>query len=128
MPKVVIADDEEFVRRFIRTVLESIGFKVVAEVEKGDELFAVMQKFNPDILILDINMPKLTGIEFLNEYYNKFPKTCIIILTSQTSFKLLEEASEVGTRCFLRKDLPVEKMIEAIQKAWSTFQMEKHNV
>jgi len=128
MTKVVIADDEEFVRRFIKAVLDSIGFNVVAEVERGDELFAVMQKTNPDILILDINMPKLTGIEFLNDYSYKFPKTCIIVLTSQTSFKVLEKASDKGTRCFLRKDLPVEKMIEAIQRAWSTFQMETNNV
>lgn len=121
MVKVVIADDEEFVRAFLRSVLESLNFNVIAEVERGDEVYEVMTKNNPDILFLDINMPKSTGMEFLQYYSHKFPKTCIIILTSATSFTLMEKASAAGVSCFLRKDLPVEKMIAAINKTWSEF-------
>lgn len=121
MVRVVLADDEEFVRLFLRSVMASLSFKVVAEVGKGNEVFYVMKETNPDILFLDINMPNLTGIEFLKRHSKEFPKTCIIILTSSTSFKLIEEAIAEGISCFMRKDLPIDQMIPAIKKTWSNF-------
>jgi len=124
MPSVVIADDEEFVRYFLNSVMDSIFFKVVAEVEKGDELLDVMNQTQPDILLLDVNMPNLTGIEFLKEHAQKFPKTCVIILTSAASETLVAEAAESGARCFLRKDTPIEKMVLAIQQTWTRFRRE----
>lgn len=124
MVRVVLADDEEFVRYFLKSVMASLSFKVVAEVENGNKLFSVMKKTHPDILFLDINMPNITGIEFLREHASKFPKTCVIILTSATSFKLMEEASTDGASCFLRKDMPIEKMVLAIEKTWTTFKEE----
>lgn len=124
MVKVVLADDEEFVRHFLRNVMESLSFNVVAEVERGDEVFSVMKNTSPDILLLDINMPNLTGIEFLKHYSHQFPKTCIIILTSASSFKTVEEASKEGVNCFIRKDMPIEQMMLSIQKTWSTFKKE----
>lgn len=124
MPNVVIADDEEFVRYFLKSILESIFYKVIEEVEKGDELPEVMEQLQPDMLFLDINMPNLTGIEFLKEYASNFPKTCIIILTSSASANLIDEASRAGAKCFLRKDTPVEKMVEAIQNTWEEFRKE----
>lgn len=122
MVKVVIADDEEFVRKFIVSIVQSLSFHVVAEAATGDEVYAVMKKTNPDILFLDINMPNLTGIEFLKRYSREFPKTCIIILTSAASFESMEEASTHGAHCFLRKDLPVEKMLIGIENAWAAFE------
>lgn len=127
MTRVVIADDEEFVRYFLRTVMDSLSYDVVAEVEKGDELVSVMEEQYPDLLLLDINMPNLTGLEFLKDYAFNFPQTCIIILTSATSAALVNEASAKGAKCFLRKDTPIEKMVAAIKQTWTDFEKE-HNV
>ena len=124
MTKVVVADDEEFVRYFLRSVMGALSFKIAAEVKKGDELYSVMKKTHPDILFLDINMPNMTGIDFLQNYASEFPKTCFIILTSAASFNLLEEASSGGANCYLRKDMPIEKMMLAIEKTWSLFKEE----
>jgi len=115
MVKVVLADDEEFVRYFLRTVMNSLHFSVVAEVERGDEVFSVVKKNHPDILFLDINMPNFTGLEFLKRYSREFPKTCIIILTSANSFQLMEETSTEGANCFIRKDTPIELMVAKIE-------------
>lgn len=117
MIKVVLADDEKFVRQFLRRVGEALSFKVIAEVEKGDDVYQVVKNTSPDILFLDINMPNYTGLEFLKNYAQEFPKTCIIILTSASSFQLVEEVSRKGAY-FIRKDTPIEKMLQAIQKAW----------
>jgi len=121
MVKVIIADDEEFVRKFLVSVMQSLSFQVVAEVDKGDEVFSAMKKTHPDILLLDVNMPNLTGLEFLKMYSKEFPKTCIIVLTSAASFESMETASMYGINCFLRKDLPIEKMLMGIQTAWTSF-------
>lgn len=125
MVKVVLADDEEFVRLFLKTVMSMLSFSVVAEVEKGDEVYETMVRTKPDILLLDINMPNLTGLEFLKRYSREFPHTCIIILTSANSFQVVEEASAKGASGFIRKDTPVEQMVLSIEKAWSEFKKEK---
>lgn len=125
MVKVVLADDEEFVRLFLKTVMSMLSFNVVAEVEKGDDVYSIMKNTNPDILLLDINMPNLTGIEFLKRYSKEFPKTCIIILTAANSFQVVEEASAKGVSGFIRKDTPVEQMVSIIEKTWSQFKGEK---
>lgn len=125
MVKVVLADDEEFVRLFLKTVMSMLSFNVIAEVERGDEVYSIMAQTKPDILLLDINMPNLTGLEFLERYSKDFPHTCIVILTSANTFQAVEEASEKGASCFIRKDTPVEQMVSIIEKTWSKFKEEK---
>ena len=122
MIKVILADDEELVRYFLRTVLEKLSYDIVAEVEKGDKLYNVMQEKQPDMLSLHINMPNLSGIEFLKKYTQEFPKTCIIILTSAALTTLIGESSLIGVKCFLRKDTPVDEMLKTIEKTWLEFQ------
>lgn len=124
MPTVVLADDEEFVRYFIKSIMESIYYEVVAEVESGDELVNVMHQQSPDILLLDINMPNLTGAEFLRDHAGNFPNTCIIILTSSSKIPILR-ATETAAKCFLRKDTPLEEMVEAIETTWANFKKGK---
>lgn len=121
MPNVVIADDEDYVRDLIRAVLESIGYKVVAEAGRGDKLPDIMTEQQPDLLFLDIDMPGLSGTEFLSQYGQDYPNTCIIILTSKTLVSLIDEKSLIGAKCFLNKETPIEEMIEAIKKTWAQF-------
>lgn len=125
MPKVIIADDEEFVRYFLKSLLESINYELVAEVETGDKLIGIMNETQPDILLLDINMPNLTGIDFLKNYSATFPKTCIIILTSASLATLFGEPALANASCFLNKSTPVSQISEAIQKTWADFKEEK---
>ena len=122
MPKVLIADDEEFVRSFLKTTLESYGFEVVGEVETGDELFSELNKKHPDILLLDLNMPNMTGDDFLKEHAKEFPRTCFIMLTSIP----VEEMSNKdvvlsNVSCCIRKDTSVIEMMFKIKKAWGQF-------
>lgn len=121
MVKVVLADDEEFVRLFLKKVMQSLSFQVVEEVEKGDELLSVVERTQPDMLFLDIDMPNLTGIEFLQKYAFRFPQTCIVLLTSSCLTTLIGETSISNVQCFLKKGTPIEEMIEIIKQAWGNF-------
>lgn len=125
MPKVIIADDEEFIRSYLRTFLDAIDYEVVDEVDAGDKLIGSVQKYQPDILLLDINMPNLTGIEFLEQYSHMFPKICVIILTSMPLSTLMGEPSLARANCFLNKRTPVSQISDAIQKTWKDFKEEK---
>lgn len=124
MPRVVIADDEEYIRIFLTTMLSTIKYDVVAEVETGGKLFDTMLEHRPDILFLDINMPELTGIEYLEAFSKSFPKTCTIILTSAALSDLIGEPALKEARCFLRKDTPVDEMIKIIDRTWNDFKKE----
>jgi len=121
MPSVILADDEEFVRYFLKTVMDTLFFDVVAEIDKGDELIDAMREYQPNVLLLDINMPKLTGLEFLEQYASEFSQTCIIILTSATSASLMNKISTNGVKCFIRKDTPPDKMMLQIKECWEKF-------
>lgn len=121
MPTVVIADDEDYIRDLIRAILESINYQVVAEAGRGDKLPDIMTEQQPDILFLDIDMPGLSGTEFLSKYARDYPKTCIIILTSKVLSSLINEESLIGARCFLNKNTPVDEMIGAIKRTWAQF-------
>lgn len=121
MPTVVIADDEDYIRDLIRAILESIDYQVVAEVGRGDNLPAVMTEQQPDLLFLDIDMPGLSGIEFLSKYAENYPKTCIIILTTKVLSSLINEKSLIDVKCFLNKNTPIDEMVEAIKTTWAQF-------
>lgn len=121
MPNVIIADDDDDVRDFLKSVLASINFEVVAEVGRGDKLPDIMTEQQPDILFLDINMPGLSGTEFLRKHSFDYPKTCIIILTTQALATMVNEESLVGANCFLRKDTPTKEIIKAIKTTWTQF-------
>lgn len=125
MAKVLIADDEEYVRFFLRTILEPLSFDIVGEVENGNDLLSTMESTLPDILLLDINMPNLTGVEFLQKYGHKFHKTCVIILTSVSLMSLVGEKSISGVQCFLSKNTPVKDMISAIEQTWEEFKKQQ---
>ena len=121
MARVIIADDEEFVRIFLRDTLKEFCFDVVAEVDNGLDLVEIMREHKPDILLLDINMPNLTGKDFLDQYSHNFPETCIIILTSIASANYIKHER---IQAVLRKDLNILDLMAAIEEAWNQFKEE----
>lgn len=121
MARVIIADDEDFVRFYLKSTLEDFHFQVQAEASSGIELLQLMNESAPDILLLDINMPNMTGIDFLKTQASKFPFTCIIMLTAVTNEKMMEECKELGASNFLRKDLEILELIDSIEETWTEF-------
>lgn|SRR5574344_485466 len=122
MPSVIIADDEEFVRYFMKQVMDNLYYDVIAEVQDGKELVGIMEEKAPDILILDINMPHMTGLEFLQQYAKLFTNTCIIILTSAVSSDIFNKISQTEIKYYLlRKDTPPEQMGDWVEDYWKAF-------
>ena len=114
--KIIIADDHMMIREGLKQLLELDGtMKVIAEANDGEECLNLLnRKIHPDILLLDINMPKKNGIEVL-EYIkqNKIPVK-VLILTVHNEVEYLLKAVDIGIDGYLLKDSSYDELKEAI--------------
>ncbi|PLX90696.1 MAG: DNA-binding response regulator [Desulfuromonas sp.] len=108
--KVVLADDHIMLRHGIRSIIENVqGFEVVGEANDGAELITLLHKVTPDLVVLDISMPKIRGIEAAGEIKIIFPEIKILILTMHKSGQYLHHALAAGVDGYLLKgDAPKE--------------------
>jgi DNA-binding NarL/FixJ family response regulator len=116
MIRVVLADDQTLVRRGIRSLLELAGdVEVVAEAADGDEAVSAITRERPDAVLLDVRMPKRTGIEVLHALQagNALPPT--ILLTTFDDDEALLEGVKAGARGYLLKDVSLEQLTDAIR-------------
>jgi DNA-binding NarL/FixJ family response regulator len=103
--RVVVADDHPVVRFGVKNMLESeSGFEVVGEAEDGDIAITETLELEPDILLLDVQMPRLPGLEALRAIMSKSPRVKIIMLTGTISTQQIIEALQIGARGIVLKD------------------------
>ena len=116
--RVLLADDEAHVRLFVRALLTTMGCQVVAEAANGKEAVDLFDKVQPDLVMLDINMPVMDGLAALTELRRKSDKVAIVMLTSLASSDVVEQCLAAGANYHLRKDLPVSELKEEIRDTW----------
>ncbi|MGC4034575.1 MAG: response regulator transcription factor [Chitinophagaceae bacterium] len=113
--RLVIADDHPMLVEGLKKVLEEIdGVQVVACVENGLQLISILRKVKVDVVLLDLQMPKLDGIDSLRLVKKDFPKLKIIIFTNYGQQKLIREIKLLGADGFLLKDSTSTVLKEAI--------------
>ena len=117
MITVVLVDDQTLVRRGIRSLLELSGdVRIVAEAGDGDEAVAVIRRERPDVVLLDVRMPKKNGLEVLRELHQAGgTPPPVILLTTFDDDEVLLEAVKAGARGYLLKDVSLERLTEAIR-------------
>lgn len=120
-PKVMIVEDEDHVRRLLKSVMESMNCEVVGEAQNGKDAVIQYLRLKPNMLLLDINMPVKSGKKALAEILKKNPNAFVIMLTSLSDKDTIEECMELGAAGFIRKDLPIEEIKEVIRKTWRAF-------
>jgi two-component system, NarL family, nitrate/nitrite response regulator NarL len=103
--RIVVADDHPVVRFGVKNMLEDEpGFEVVGEAEDGDTAITQTIELEPDILLLDLQMPRLPGLEALRAIMSKSPRVKIIMLTSTITSQQVIEALQIGARGIVLKD------------------------
>jgi DNA-binding NarL/FixJ family response regulator len=103
--RLLIADDHAVVRAGLRTLLESHkGWQVCAEAADGRDAVEKAAKFKPDVIILDIGMPLLNGVEAARRIHKALPHSEILILTMHESDELAQQVVEAGARGYILKD------------------------
>jgi two-component system response regulator NreC len=113
--RVLLADDHGIVRRGLRSLLEETGHSVVAEAADGLEAVRLCEEHRPDLLIIDIGMPKLSGIEVATRSQKLDRPPAVIILSMHADESYIIRALAAGARAYLLKDATDEDLVPAIR-------------
>lgn len=119
--RVLIADDESHIRSLIGLIVTSLGAEVVGEAGDGEQAVSLFRQFSPDMVLLDINMPKLDGIEVLKQIMAINENALVIMLTSLNAIEVVKECIENGARNYLLKNNPAEELNKMISETWSEY-------
>jgi DNA-binding NarL/FixJ family response regulator len=113
--RVLLADDHGIVRRGLRSILEDAGHIVVAEAADGLEAMRQFEEQRPDLLILDIGMPKLSGIEVAARTQKLEKPPAVIVLSMHSDESYIIRALAAGARAYLLKDATDEDLLPAVR-------------
>ena len=114
--RIVVADDHPVVRFGVRNMLlNEPGFEVVGEAEDGDDAITQTLELEPDILLLDVAMPRLPGLEAMRAIMTKSPRVKIVLLTSTITSQQIIEALQIGARGIVLKDSVVGDLSNALR-------------
>jgi DNA-binding NarL/FixJ family response regulator len=117
---IVLADDHVLVRKGIRSMLESAAdIEVIGEAGNGKEALEVAKALHPDILILDIRMPEMTGLEAAALLHDYSPDTRAVILSMHDSEEYVVQALQAGAYGYLLKDADKDEFLKALHQVYS---------
>ncbi|MFW5942422.1 MAG: response regulator [Chloroflexota bacterium] len=117
MLRVLIADDHRFVRRGLRRLLDSQEWiKVVGEAKDGEQTLELTGELKPDLLILDLSMPRMSGLDVLKRLREWVHRPAVIVLSMSNSADLKQEAAWAGADVFLTKGGAVEELLRTIRE------------
>ena len=102
--KIMLVDDESHIRKFLSIVLKQVGATEVLECDNGLEAVAMYEKEQPDLVVLDVNMPGIDGLETLRRIKEKNEDCVAVVLTSIANRQTVEAAADSGAAHYIRKD------------------------
>lgn len=114
--RVVIAEDEAIIRLDLRETLENAGYMVLADTGRGDEAVRLVRKHKPEVVILDVKMPGMDGIQAAREIATT-EDTAVVILTAFSQRELIDEAVDAGALAYLVKPYQQSDLVPAIEIA-----------
>lgn len=114
--KIALIDDHKLFREGVKRILSyESSFEVVAEAGDGKEVKELVENHQPDIVLMDINMPEMNGIEATQDLLNNYPGTKVIILSIHDDENYVTHALQSGAQGYLLKEIDTESLLEAIK-------------
>ncbi|MCW9130825.1 response regulator transcription factor [Bacillus paramycoides] len=115
---VLIVDDHFVVREGLKLIIEtSDSFQIIGEAANGEEALSFIEKKKPDVILMDLNMPKMSGLETIEALNKKQNHTPIIILTTYNEDELMLKGIELGAKGYLLKDTDRENLFRTLEAA-----------
>jgi len=123
--RILVVDDHQMFRESLRQIIESRNdMQVVAEADNGSSAIKQAEKFKPDIVIMDIRMPVVDGIDATRQIKSKYPEIKIIALSSHSDRSYVEKMLQAGASDYLSKICSRSDLIKCIHNVWSGEQSE----
>ncbi len=119
--RVVIAEDEAIIRLDLKEILQGEGYEIVGETGRGDEAVELVRERRPDLVILDIKMPGIDGIEAARRITAEI-RVPVLILTAFSQRNLIEDARDAGVAAYLVKPFQRGELVPAIEVAVARFE------
>ena len=115
--RVLIAEDQTLMRQGLRTILElNDGFEVVGEAEDGRQALDRALALKPDVVLMDVQMPQMNGVEATGKITGALPATRVIILTTFDYDEYVFDALKAGARGYVLKDIPAAELLDTIRR------------
>ena len=117
MATILLADDLAFIKMVQKEQLEKRGYQIIGEAIDGIEAIEKFKKLKPDIVIMDITMPRMDGLNSLKAIRQLDPKARVVVCSALGQQKLIIEAIRLGAKDFIVKPFEPDRLAAAIQKA-----------
>ena len=117
MAKILITDDSEFIRTIMKSMLAEAGYKDVIEAKDGKDAISKYKAEKPDLVLLDIIMPDMDGVQFLEQIQPVSSKICMVSAVGQKD--MIDRAKSLGAVDYITKPFEKEKVIETVKKLLS---------
>ncbi len=113
--KIILADDHRIFRKGLKSLFsEKKNIEVLAEADNGDEAVEATRKYKPEIVVMDIAMPKMDGIEATRQIRERFPDTEVVILSMHAKKAYIDQVLKAGAKGYVLKDSDEESLLSAI--------------
>lgn len=113
---IVIIDDHQLFREGVKRILDfELSFDVVAEGDDGSEAMDLVETHKPDVVIMDINMPNMNGVEATKMLVSRYPETKVIILSIHDDENYVQHALKTGAQGYLLKEMDADALIDAVR-------------
>jgi len=113
--RLLLADDHRMLREGLRRSMDELGFTVVGEARNGAEAVDLAAAIQPDVVLMDVTMPDIDGVEATRQLKSRLPGTAVIMLTMHADQDVLAEAIRAGANGYLVKDCSVDEIAQAIE-------------
>jgi CheY-like chemotaxis protein len=117
---ILLVDDEPHIRKYVGLILKSVGAPKFVEAGNGAEAVAAYKAARADLVLLDVNMPIMDGLETLKKLKEIDPDCLVVMLTSLSNRQTVETALEHGATDYIRKDTPKEEIAKSLTELLAT--------
>lgn len=116
MSRILIVDDAAFMRMMLKDILSKNGYEVAGEAENGQKAIEKYRELNPDLVIMDITMPEVDGIEAVKKIKSEDPAAKVVMCSAMGQQAMVIEAIQAGARDFIVKPFQADRVLEAVKK------------
>ena len=118
--KILLIDDEPHIRKYLALIARGLGAPVIIEAGDGLAALAKYQQESPQLVLLDVNMPGMDGLEILAAILAQDPKALVVMMTSLVNRQTVEECLKLGATSYIRKDTPKEAILAELSEVIRT--------